>query len=161
MPSDVGAELAKQEQRERGSGDPVHVVVAVDADAAPFLDSSAELSARSLHVAEEEWIMRRLLAAEKTARLSGVGVAPPDEHRCRDLRDSERADELRLCGRRAVGECPGAVVHAPAKLRRGADGTGPAKRLPQTGVDRLLAFRHKAASSGSLPTRHASATPGR
>jgi hypothetical protein len=55
--------------------------------------------------------MRRLLAVEEAARENGIRKSTADEHRGRQLGDSELANELRLGGGWAVGECPGAVVH--------------------------------------------------
>ncbi len=111
MPCDVGPELAQQKYGERGGRNAVDVVVAVDADPAPLLDRRADLRAGGLHVAEEERIVRRLLAVEETRRLGRIGVAATDEHGGRQLGDSERTDEPGLCVGRAVGECPDAVVH--------------------------------------------------
>src|SRR5215467_7550292 len=49
VPGDVGTELAQEQDGEGGGGDPVDVVVAVDADPAPLLDGSPNLRAGSLH----------------------------------------------------------------------------------------------------------------
>ena len=130
VPIDVGAELAQQEDRERGRGDPVDVVVAVDANPLARGDGRSEALARGLHVAEEERIMRRLFALEETARVVGIEMAAPREHGGRDAGDAECARELRLSVRRAVRECPGAVVHRPTTLRSGADGNGPQTQPP-------------------------------
>src|SRR6185503_8229432 len=94
MPGDLGAKLPQEEDRERGGGDAVDVVVAVDADPAALLDSGADLRAGSLHVAQQERVVRRLLPVEKTARAGGIGVAAPPEHGGRELRDPELATEL-------------------------------------------------------------------
>ena len=94
MPGDLGAELAQEENGERGGGDAVDVVVAVDADPAALLDSGTDLRARDLHVAEQERVVRRLLAVEETARVGGIGEAAPHEHGGRQLGDPELANEL-------------------------------------------------------------------
>ena len=111
VPCDLGAELAQQEDGQRRGGDAVDVVVAVHADPATLFHGCADVRARGLHVAEEERVVRGLLAVEKAAGRGGVGIAPPDEDGGSQLGDPERADELRLVVRRAVGECPGAFVH--------------------------------------------------
>src|SRR6185312_313328 len=61
VPRDIGTELAQQQDSQRRRCDPVDVVVAVDADPASRVHGSTELGARGCHVAEEEWVMRRLL----------------------------------------------------------------------------------------------------
>ena len=78
--------------------------------------------------------MRRLLAVEEAARDGRVGVAAADEHRGRQLRDSELADELRLGVGRAVGECPGAFVHVQPSYGDGRTESAPAPgRTRQSG----------------------------
>ena len=72
VPGDVGAELAQEEDGERGGGDPVHVVVAVNADPPARLHGGADLCAGGLHVTEQERVMRRLLTVEEPARGGGV-----------------------------------------------------------------------------------------
>ena len=111
VPVDLCTELTQQKYGERGGGDAVDVVVAVDADPASLLDGGSDLRACGLHVAEQERIVRRLLAVEEAARDSRIGVAAPDQYRGRQLRDAELADEPGLSVGRAVGECPGAFVH--------------------------------------------------
>ncbi len=96
VPGDVRAELAKEKNGQSGGGDAVDVVVAVNADPATLLDSCTDLGACSLHVSEQEGIVRRLLAVEEAARDSRVGVAAADQYRGRQFRDSELANELRL-----------------------------------------------------------------
>ena len=80
VPLDLGAELAEDEHGERGRADPVGVVVPVDADPLACRDRAPDRVAGSLHVAEEERIVRRPLAREERPRGGGVAVAPPDEH---------------------------------------------------------------------------------
>src|SRR4029079_12493621 len=65
MPGDLCAELAQEESRERGGGDAVDVVVAVDADPAALLDSGTDLPTGGLHVAEQERVVRRLFPVEE------------------------------------------------------------------------------------------------
>ena len=150
VPGDVGAELAQQENGERGGGDPVDVVVAVDADPAALLDGGADLRARSFHVAEEERVVRRLLAVEEAARVGGIGVAAPDEHGGGQLGDAERAGELRLGGGRAVGECPGAVVHVQPSYGDGRTESVPGACPDWTAVDGVArGFRDEAATLAS------------
>src|SRR5204862_186818 len=91
---------AVRDRCERGGGDAVDVVVAVDADPGAPFDGRADLRAGRLHVAEEEWVVRRLLAVEETTRHGGIGTAAPDEHGGSQLGDSELAGELRLGGGR-------------------------------------------------------------
>ena len=111
MPDDLSAELAQQEDGERGGGDAVDVIVAVDADPATLLHGGADVRARSLHVAEQERVVRGLLPVEETPGDGRIGVAAPEEYGGGQLRDPERANELGLAGGRAIGECPGAFVH--------------------------------------------------
>ena len=48
---------------------------------------------RLAHVAERERVVPRQRALEERARVRGLGVAAPDEHRCRHLVERERVDE--------------------------------------------------------------------
>ncbi len=145
VPIDVGAELAKEQNRERCCRDAVDVVVAVDADPRPGGDGGANAFARGRHVAEQEGVVRRLLTGEEAARVIGVEITPPREDGGRDGGNAERAREVRLSAGRAVGECPRAVVHRPATLRRGADGIGLSKPV----------FRPRCAIGAKLrPPRH-------
>ena len=124
MPVDVGAELAQEEDGERGGGDAVDVVVAVDADPPPGGDRGADALARGLHVAEQERVVRRLLAVEEAPRVVGVDVAAPDEHGGRQLRRCRaraRARPARQAGSRRVSRCRRASCsHATGR----ADGIG-------------------------------------
>ena len=126
MPGDLCAELAQEENGEGGGGDAVHVVVAVDADPATLLHRGSDLRACGLHVPQQEWIVRRLLAVEEAARDSRVGVAAPDQYRGRQLRDAELADEPGLGVGRAVGECPDAFVHVQPSYGDGRTESAPA-----------------------------------
>ena len=127
----------------------VHVVVAVDADPPARLHGSADLRARGVHVAEQEGIVRRLLAVEEVARRGRVGVAAADEHAGRQLGDPERADEPGLVVRRAVGECPGAFVHVQPSY--GGGRTESASAAGRTGQSNL---NRRASVTEPRPTRH-------
>src|SRR5581483_10102417 len=96
-----------------------------DADAAPVGDGDADPLAGEGHVAEQEGVVRRLLALQEPSRPLGVRVATPDEHRRRDVADAERANELGLRAVVARADRPGAVVHRATTLRVAADGIGP------------------------------------
>jgi hypothetical protein len=65
VPVDLGAELPEQQHGERGGGDAVDVVVAVDADAAALGDGGADPLCGGAHVAEQERVVRRLFALEE------------------------------------------------------------------------------------------------
>ena len=71
MPVDVGSELAQEEDRERGRTDPVHVVVAVDADARACVDGRADALDRDRHVAEQQRIVAGGSASRKRRASSG------------------------------------------------------------------------------------------
>ena len=122
VPVDLGAELPEQQHGEGGGGDAVDVVVAVDADAAALGDGGADLLRGGLHVAEQERVVRRLLALEEGARDRGVGVPAPDEHGCRQLADPEGRGKVGLHPVRARTDRPGALVHRAATLRGPSDG---------------------------------------
>ncbi len=111
MPVDVRAELPEEMHRERGGRDPVDVVVAVHADAAPVRDRGPDPLAGDLHVAEQERVVRGQLAREECPSRSGVGKAAPDENACRQLAHPERGGELGLHLVRARTHRPGALVH--------------------------------------------------
>ena len=87
--------------------------------------------------------MRRLLAVEEAARGIGVRVAAPDEHGGRQLGDPERADELGLRVGRAVGECPGAVVHGSRRYGRGRTESARGDWPDETAVERLAALSRR------------------
>ena len=71
MPRDVGAELAQQEDGERGRADPVGVVVAVHADARAGLDRRGDRLDRLAHVAEGKRIVAGQRPLEEAARVVG------------------------------------------------------------------------------------------
>ena len=146
VPVDVGAELAQEQDGERGGGDAVDVVVAVDADPPAVGDGGADPLTRERHVAEQERVVRRLLAGEEQARPLGVVVAAADEHGGRQLADPELAHELRLGPVRTGIDRPGAVAHRAATLRAGADGSEPRDVSGRAVVDVLPAFREEAAT---------------
>ena len=149
VPGDLGAELAQEEDGEGGGGDPVHVVVAVDADPPARLHGGADLRARGVHVAEQGGIVRGLLAVEEVACRGRVGVAAADQHAGRQLGDPERADEPGLVVRRAVGECPGAFVHVQPSYGGGrTESASAAGRTGQSNLDR------RASVTEPRPTRH-------
>jgi len=64
-------------------------------------------------------LMWRLFAIEKTTCSGRIGVAAANEDGGCHLGDAECAGELRLGVRRAVGERPGAFVHANQATERG------------------------------------------
>ncbi|MBV8561704.1 MAG: hypothetical protein JOZ56_01300 [Actinobacteria bacterium] len=149
VPRDVGAELAQEQDGERRRGDPVDVVVAVDADAPAVGDGCADALAGEGHVAEQERVVRRLLPFEEAARAVRVVVAAADEDGGGDVGDAERAHELGLGRVRAGSEDPGAVDHRPATLRGGPDGIGSPDRPVRTGVEELPERLHTAAGFGA------------
>ena len=75
---DVGAELAQDEHRERGRGDAVGVVVAVDADSRAGCDRGLDRVDARGHVAEQERIVAGRRSFKERARLLGVVVAAPN-----------------------------------------------------------------------------------
>ena len=90
MPLDVGAEAAQGRDREGGRADPVHVVVAVDADPPAGRDRLSDQRAGRLHVPEQKRVVAGRLGGQKGPRRLGVAVAPPDEDGCRRFTDVER-----------------------------------------------------------------------
>ena len=75
----VGAQLAQEDDGERGRTDPVHVVVAVDADAGSRRNGLAEALHRDRHVAEKRRIVIGISRVEETARRLRLVVAAPGE----------------------------------------------------------------------------------
>jgi hypothetical protein len=63
----------------------------VHADPAAGRDRLTDRADRSVHVAEQERVVQRLLAFEEGERIVGVVVSAPDEHAGRDLADAEPA----------------------------------------------------------------------
>ena len=80
VPDDVRAELAQDEHRERGRGDAVRVVVAVDADSRAGCDRGLDRVDARGHVAEQERIVAGRRSFKERARLLGIVVAAPNEH---------------------------------------------------------------------------------
>jgi hypothetical protein len=149
MPGDLCAELAQEEDRERGGGDAVDVVVAVDTDPAALLDGGTDLRAGGLHVAQQERVVRRLLPIEEAARHGGIGVAAPHKHCGCQLGDPELANERCLGVRRAVGECPGAFVHVEPSY-----GDGRTESAPTPGRRRQPVCDRRALVTKPRLTRH-------
>ena len=103
VPAHVRAELAQDQDCERGRADPVSVVVAVDADLLPGRDRRPDRFAGRRHVAELERIVRGKLRLEEAPRLRGVGVAAADEHARRRSGDAELLrEEVNLVARRGA-----------------------------------------------------------
>src|SRR4029079_13599067 len=71
--------------------------------------------------AEQERVVRRLLALEKSARRLRGGETAPDEDDCRQLADLERLGQLGLHPVRARTDCPGALVHRSTTVRGASD----------------------------------------
>jgi hypothetical protein len=110
VPGGVGAELAQDEHGEGGRGDPVRVVVPVDADALPRRDRPLDRLAGTGHVAEQEGVVPRRQAFEEGARLLGVAVSAPDEDASGDLADVERLGQGARLPVRARTDRPGALM---------------------------------------------------
>ena len=136
MPGDVRAELGQEEDGEGRGGDAVHVVVAEDADPPPIFHRGTDPVAGGLPCRQAE--MGRAAGARRRGRArvsSGVGVAAPDEHCGRQLRDSERANQLGLVVGRTIARVPRCLRALQAKLRGRADGNGP-RDLAESGSPR-------------------------
>ena len=111
VPFRVGAELAQDQDRERGRRDAVGVVIAVDADPAAVRDRGADRRARGFHVAECEGIVLRQRALEKRPRPGRVAVAAAGEHDGGRRGDAELRREPLNGLTAAVLDSPAAVVH--------------------------------------------------
>jgi hypothetical protein len=139
VPFDLGAELPQDEHGQDRGADAVDVVVAVDADPLPGRDGRADALDRPAHVADQQRIAQRLLAAEERPRGLEVAVSAPDEHAGRDLADAERLGEGVGLPVRARTDCPGALLHCTLKLRRASDGIR--RRLLSTRAHRRILGR--------------------
>ena len=111
VPGDVGAELAQDQDCERGGADPVGVVVAVNADLLARRDGRTDRLDRAGHVPEQERIVPGHSPFEERTGLLGVRVAAANEHARGRLADVEALCEDARIGLRAGFDRP---IHKPS-----------------------------------------------
>ena len=171
VPVDVGAELAQQQDGERGRRDPVDVVVAVDADARGRRRRRRGSARRRARMSpSRNGSCGGSSPVEERPRVGGVGVPAPDEDACRQLADPERLRKLGLQPVRArteLSRCPRAscdhgrdavgraILGARARAlsprsRRRLSQPWLVRRLPAAGVRALpgVAARARARAGG-------------
>jgi hypothetical protein len=149
MPLDVGAERPQRQHGERRGTDPVHVVVAVDADPLPAGDRGADPSARLRHVSEQQRVVCGRLGGEKRGGARRLRVPPPNEHRRGQLADAERLGEgVRLLVG-AVAKRPG-DRHGRSTVRAASDGAAASSQSSTAEkplqVDAFRSYRDSGAS---------------
>ena len=143
VPVDVGAELAQEQDGERGRADAVDVVVAVDADARAARRPPRGSARRPRAMSPSRNGSCPGSSASRNRRaVVGLAVAAAHEHRRRDLAHAELARErARRRARRA-----GAIVH---ELVTSDDGTD-ASRTPSDERSAARSRRRRSESSDDL-----------
>ena len=122
VPGRIGAELAEQEDRERGGADAVGVVVAVDADLLPGRHRGPDGRDRLGHVADPQRVVPGQRALEEHPSLRRIRQPPANEHGCERGADPElRNERSQLVGRTGTDR-PGGLLHRRSRVRRRPDG---------------------------------------
>ena len=108
VPDDVRAELAQEEDGERGRADAVDVVVAVDADARAVRNGGSDPLHRSRHVTEEQRVVARAARREEAPGVVRLVEPPANENRRGDLAHSEPVRKRSCAARIERRDRPGA-----------------------------------------------------
>ncbi len=127
VPRDVCAQLAQDEDGQRGRADAVGVVVAVHADALAVGDGLPDRLAGLAHAPEQERVVTGQGAFEEGSRLLRIPVPAPDEDASSRLADPERSRQLARVPVQARTYRPSAFVHW---MDEGTEGIGRSRAYP-------------------------------